>query len=165
MQDARCIAVALVLALLLAGCGPGSSIRKGEEAPAFTLEDLNGAQVSLADYRGRPVLINFWASWCPPCREEMPELQQVYAAQGQDGLAILAVNEITQDNVDDVREFVREEGLTFPILLDKEQAATVAYRVGPLPTSFFVTPEGKIQLVQIGQVNQGFVESVLREMR
>ncbi len=156
--------LALALAVLLTGCGPGG-IRKGQQAPAFSLEDLDGAQVSLAAFRGRPVLINFWASWCPPCRAEMPELQRVYASQGSDGLMILAVNLSTQDNLDDVRRFVAEQGLTFPILLDSEQAVTAAYRVNPLPTSVFVTPEGKVHLVQIGQMDRGFVESVLREMR
>lgn len=163
-----CERVILILALLvlLAGCdAAGTGIRRGGVAPAFSLEDLNGTKVSLSDFQGRPVLINFWASWCPPCRTEMPDLQRVHAAQGPDGLVILGVNTLYQDELDDVREFATEQKLTFPILLDSEGAVAVAYRASTLPTSVFVDRTGKIHLVQIGPMTQSFVESVLREIK
>jgi peroxiredoxin len=157
--------LALVLLLLLAGCDlAGTGIRRGGIAPDFSLEDMHGNKVTLSDFQGRPVLINFWASWCPPCRSEMPELQRVYAAQEADGLVILAVNTVYQDELDDVNDFVAEQKLTFPILLDSEGAVAVAYRASTLPTSVFVDRAGKIHLVQIGPMTQQFVESVLREM-
>ena len=161
------LAMALVLLGALVGCGTvgGMGARKGETALAFTLEDLNGNKVSLGDYQGRPVLLNFWASWCPPCRSEMPELQRAYAAQGEGGLVILGVNSLYQDNLNDVKKFVAEQQLTFPILLDSEGAVAVAYRVSTLPTSIFVDRDGKIHLIQIGPMTQSFVESVLREIK
>ena len=157
----------LILALLalLAGCEtPGTGIRRGGVAPDFALEDLQGNTVRLSDFRGRPVLVNIWTSWCPPCRTEMPELQRLHETQGPNGLVILAVNSLTQDNLNDVRQFVAEQKLTFPILLDSEGAVTVAYRAGTLPMSVFVDRAGQIHLIQLGPVTRRFVESVLREM-
>jgi len=159
------VGLALTLLALLAGCDTvGTGVRKGGVAPDFALQDLHGNEVRLSDFLGRPVLVNIWASWCPPCRTEMPEIQRVYEAQGPDGLVILAVNALNQDDLDDVEAFVAEKKLTFPILLDSEGAVTVAYRAGTLPTSVFVDRAGKIHLVQIGPMTQAFIESVLREM-
>jgi len=161
----RRVALILMLLVPLVGCDmPSTGIRRGGVAPDFTLADLSGNQVSLSDYRGRPVLVNIWASWCPPCISEMPELQHVHEAAGADGLVILAVNSLNQDDMDDVKAFVAEQKLTFPILLDSEGAVTVAYRAGTLPTSVFVDRSGKIHLIQIGPMTQQFVESVVREM-
>ncbi len=158
----------LCVALFLLGCGGSGGVRKGTTAPDFTLRNLAGEEVSLSDFAGQPVLINFWASWCPPCRTEMPELQQAYAASA-DGLVILAVNATYQDDLNEVQKFLDDMKqtieLTFPILLDEEGAVSVAYRVGPLPTSVFVDREGKIHLIQLGPMTQRFVESVVGEMR
>lgn len=162
----------LLWPILVTGCGgadqPGSTqvpvVREGEPAPAFILPDLDGNTVSLADLQGRPVLINFWASWCPPCRSEMPALQQVNESTERVDLVILAVNLLSQDDIDDVRTFVDDLGLTFPILLDQDGAVSVAYRVGLLPTSVFVDSAGRVHLIQVGPMTRSFVESVLREM-
>jgi peroxiredoxin len=161
------VAIALALLAVLIGCeaAGNTGARKGEVPPPFSLEDLSGNKVSLSDFQGRPVLLNFWASWCPPCRSEMSELQRVYAAQGEDGLVVLGVNTLYQDDINDVKKFVTEQQLTFPILLDSEGAVAVAYRVSTLPTSVFVGRDGKIHLIQIGQMTQPFVESVLEEMK
>lgn len=152
-----------VLALLLAACTMGG-LRKGEVAPDFALEDLSGKQVRLSDFRGRPVLVNFWASWCAPCQEEMPELQAVYSAQGDDGLVILAVNTLYQDKMSDVRAMASSLELTFPILLDGEGTVSSLYRASSFPTSVFVDREGQIYLVQVGSMNRRFMESVLHEL-
>ncbi len=155
-------------AALLTGCAasPNGRLKVGEAAPDFVLQDLEGNEVRLSDFAGRPVLLNFWNTWCPPCRTEMPALQEVYTAQGADGLQILAVNLLYQENdLRDVTQFVQEKGLTFPILLDETGEVAVRYRVGSLPTSVFVDREGKVHLIQVGPMSRAFVQSVLQEIR
>ncbi len=155
----------LGLLLLLLGCTRVSAARRGQVAPDFSLETLTGETLRLSDFRGRPVLLNFWSSRCPPCRTEMPELRQVQEALG-DRVVILAVNLLYQeDRLEDVYAFVREQGLKFPVLLDRDGRVVTDYRVVSLPTSFFIDAEGKIYLVQVGPMTRSFIESILREMR
>ncbi|MGC8874897.1 MAG: TlpA family protein disulfide reductase [Chloroflexia bacterium] len=162
MKAGRALLVAVLLAVL-AGCTLGG-LGRGDPAPDLALEDLNGQTVRLSDYRGRPVLVHFWASWCAPCREELPELQKVFSAQGPDGLMILAVNTTFQDRIVDVERMRTDLGLTFPILLDRDGKAAAAYRASAWPTSVFVDRQGRVHLVQIGPMSRRFVESVLREI-
>ncbi len=154
----------LFLLPLFSSCAPEGAIGKGMVAPDFTLETLDGSSLTLSSFRGKIVLINFWASWCPPCRSEMPELEQAYKELGDD-FVLLAVNETNSDNVDDVRTFVNEQGLSFPILLDKDGTTSNAYRASSLPTSYFIDREGKIYLIQVGGMNKSFVKSVVGEMK
>jgi thiol-disulfide isomerase/thioredoxin len=154
----------LLLLPLLAACAPAGGVGKGVVAPDFTLETLDGGSLSLSSFRGKVVLINFWASWCSPCRSEMPELQQAYVELGDD-FVILAVNQTKADDVDDVRNFVAEQRLGFPILLDKDGAISDAYRASALPTSVFVDREGIIYMVQVGSMTKAFVESVVGEIK
>ena len=105
----------------------------GQPAPNFTLTDLSGKQVSLSDFKGRPVLINFFATWCTPCRQEMPDLQALYDAQKDKGLVVLAVNLTNQDSAKDVAQYVKDLKLTFPTVLDTSGSVASSYRVGPIP--------------------------------
>lgn len=133
-----------------AGAGRISSPREGFPAPDFTLEDLSGASVTLSDYRGQVVIVNLWASWCGPCRAEMPEIQKVYSANRERGLVVLAVNSTVQDNEADARAFVQELGLTFPVLLDREGAVSRRYLLRALPSTFFIDRTGVIRAVIVG---------------
>jgi peroxiredoxin len=119
-------------------------------APDFSLTTLDGETVSLADFRGKVVLLNFWASWCPPCRSEMPAMERVYQDYANQGFVILAVNATQQDSPDAARQFVNEKGLTFPILLDTSGTVSALYRTRSLPTSFFIGADGIIDEVVIG---------------
>jgi cytochrome c biogenesis protein CcmG/thiol:disulfide interchange protein DsbE len=124
--------------------------RQGFLAPDFSLQTINGETIKLSELRGHPVLINVWASWCGPCRSEMPALEQVYQEYRDQGVEILGVNSTIQDDPIKAEVFAKQIGLTFPILLDTAGEVTKAYQVRALPTSFFVDPEGIIQGVVVG---------------
>jgi peroxiredoxin len=129
-------------------------------APDFTLPALTGELVSLSDYAGKPVLINFWATWCFPCRIEMPTIQRVFDER-KGAFVVLGVNMEETHAV--IQPFVDELGLTFPILLDSDGLVTWQYEVIGLPTSVFVTSEG-VYTRFIGPMDQDFIEEKLDEM-
>jgi thiol-disulfide isomerase/thioredoxin len=144
------------------------SPRAGFLAPEFVLETLDGDSASLANYRGRVVIVNFWASWCGPCRAEMPALQALWDAQRERGLEVLAVNSTVQDSVPAATAFLQELSLTLPVLLDRDGATTTRYLVRALPTTFFVDRQGVIRNMMIGgpvsaAVLQTQVEPLLAE--
>lgn len=124
--------------------------QEGFQAPDFVLSTLDGDVITLSELRGKTVLVNFWATWCPPCRSEMPAMEQVYSDYGRDGFVILAVNNTQQDRKDDVETFVFQQRLTFPVLLDSTGEVSAQYQVNSMPTSFFIDREGIIQEIVIG---------------
>ncbi len=126
------------------------SPREGFSAPDFTLDLLQGGQVTLSELRGKVVVVNLWATWCPPCRAEMPAFQEVYEEGRDRGLVILAVNTTYQDSLAEVANFVGEYGLTFPVALDRDGNVASLYQLRALPSTFFVDREGVIQEVVIG---------------
>jgi cytochrome c biogenesis protein CcmG/thiol:disulfide interchange protein DsbE len=127
-----------------------SVAQKGFLAPDLTLEDIAGEEISLSDLRGQVVLVNFWASWCPPCRAEMAAMEVAYNTYKERGFTILAINSTIQDKKSSAIDFVNENGLTFPILFDYDGSVTSAYRIGALPTSFFIDRNGVIQEFIVG---------------
>jgi len=135
---------------------PGETIsqvpapRPGFLAPDFSLQTADGETIRLSELRGRPVLINVWASWCIPCRSEMPALERVYQQYRDLGFEILGINSTVQDDPIKAVTFAKQQGLTFPILLDNEGEVTKTYQVRALPTSFFVDANGIIQEVVVG---------------
>ena len=124
--------------------------KQGFLAPEFTLQNIDGGTIQLSDLRGKVLLINIWATWCPPCRAEMPAMQRVYLDYQHLGFEILAVNATKQDNPTSVANFTSDLGLTFPILLDYDGDVSRKYQLRSLPTSFFVDTSGIIQDVIIG---------------
>lgn len=141
---------------------PGGVLEVGDKALNFTLLDLDGNPVSLADYAGRPVIVNFWATWCAPCRIEMPELQAAYDAYQDDELAILALNQ--DEPVDVARDyFVDEIGLTFTALLDDNSAIATAFGTFGLPTTYFIDGEGTITAIHRGPMTYEQIEGYLAE--
>lgn len=132
----------------------------GDKAVNFTLNDLDGSPVSLADFKGQPVMVNFWATWCAPCRIEMPELQAAYEAYEDEGLVILAVNEAETAEV--AREyFVDDMGLTFTALLDEDGAIATVFGNFALPSTFFIDPEGIITVIHRGPMTFEQIEEYL----
>jgi thiol-disulfide isomerase/thioredoxin len=134
---------------------------KTSPAPDFQLEALDGSSISLADLRGRPVLINFWATWCGPCQQEMPLLQQYYQKYKAD-LVVLAVN--NDEPRPDVQAFVTNLNLTFPVLLDPGMKVEDLYQVRAFPTTFFVDKSGTIRYQHIGILNEGQLVQYLAQL-
>lgn len=124
--------------------------RQGFLAPDFTLETADNQTLTMSGLRGKPVLINFWTSWCPPCKAEMPALQRVYQDYQSEDLVILGINATNQDSQIAALNFAAENGLSFPILLDTAGEVSAIYQLRSLPTSYFVNQEGIIQEVVVG---------------
>lgn len=124
--------------------------RPGFLAPDFELQTLDGQTFRLSEQQGRPVILNLWASWCLPCRTEMPALQQVHETYGEQGLFVIGLNTTYQDSLVDVQQFVGDFGLSFPILLDMDNRAGRLYRLNALPTTFFIRADGTIADIVIG---------------
>ena len=124
--------------------------QQGFLAPDFELNTPTGETVKLSDLRGQAVLVNLWATWCPPCRAEMQAIETVYNEYKDQGFVVLAVNMTYQDNQVDIMPFVTDQGLTFPILLDETGDMAKAYQLNSLPSSFFIGRDGIINEVVIG---------------
>lgn len=141
---------------------------EGHLAPDFSLKSLDGKTVRLSDLRGKKVvLINFWATWCPPCRFEMPTMQKIYSEKKGKGFEILAVN-IEPDANQEIHDFMKELRLSFPVLLDPEMKVARKYRVFALPVSMLIDRQGVIRLRDMGyndwtsKESRGHVESLLK---
>lgn len=134
----------------------------GEEAPEFELFDLEGEPVRLSDHRDHVVLVNFWATWCGPCRIEMPAIQERYERYRDAGLTVLAVD--FDESAEAVRAFGDELGLTFPLLLDPGGVIQRRYRILGYPTSVFIDGGGVIRAVHIGLMNEKQLDGYLADL-
>jgi thiol-disulfide isomerase/thioredoxin len=122
--------------------------RLGQAMPDLTLNDLSGKPVQLSDFAGQPVLINAWATWCPPCRAEMPLLNQTYLEHKDEGFVVLAVNAGESQTL--VNQFISQSGFSFPVLLDPDSASLSQLGVFSFPTSILVDRDGKVKKIHVG---------------
>jgi len=130
------------------------------EAPALTLYDMGGIQRSLSDYRGQVVLVNLWATWCPPCKAEMPNLQAFYSKYRDAGFIVIAVED--GDPTADVAAFVKDYGLTFPVWLDPTyQATDHVFKTPNLPSSYVIDRNGRVRLAWVGAISTGNLEKFI----
>ena len=139
------------------------------DAPSVTFITIEGQKISLHEMRGKVVLVNFWATWCPPCRAEMPAIEKVYRAYKDLGLEVLAVNTTDQDSETDAAAFVDELALSFPIPLDRTGDVSAAYSLRGLPSTYFIDADGVIRSVVVGgpmseALIQSKVEDLLKDM-
>ncbi|GEN31382.1 peroxiredoxin [Cerasibacillus quisquiliarum] len=138
-------------------------LEKGDLAPDFELETLEGEKVSLSDFRGKRVMLNFWATWCPPCRAEMPDMQKFH--ENKD-VVILAVNLTeTESSEDNVPKFVEEYGITFRVPLDVDSSVSTLYQIRPIPTTYLIDSNGMIHNVAFGAINYELMVQEFEKMQ
>jgi cytochrome c biogenesis protein CcmG/thiol:disulfide interchange protein DsbE len=148
----------LVGAVWSAGCGierPQGPPRAGDPVPAFSVVSLDGTEVSLADYRGRGVILNLWATWCPPCRAEMPYLQELQDQFREDGLSVVGVSVDNTGARASLDAFLREADVTYDILLDPAMRSMDLFGVLGLPATFLVDPSGVVTYMRTGPIMEG----------
>jgi thiol-disulfide isomerase/thioredoxin len=144
----------LLVALCLSACATLAAAQQlrawpGGATPPLALQDLDGRPHALEDYRGKVVLINFWATWCEPCRAEMPSINKLRASLAGQPFVVLAVN--LGENEQRIRRFMAQVPLEFTVLLDRDNAAAKAWRTRVLPASFLVGPDGRVRYAVIGE--------------
>ncbi len=132
----------------------------GHPAPAFSLPTLTGEALALAGLRGQPVVLNFWASWCGPCRAEMPELQRLHRRLGEAGVAVVGVNQ--GETPETAAAFMQALNLSFPVALDQRTGVSQQYLVNSLPTTFFIDRDGVIRNTFIGPMSDAVLAQNLR---
>ena len=167
-MNKRLIAILVMIltsGLLIIGCATSSEpiAAVGNAAPDFQLQNLDGQSITLSDLKGKPVLINFWATWCGPCVSEMPYIQEIHEEWSGKGLAMLAVN--VGDSPSEVEHFLQNHNLSLPVLLDTKKVVAQKYNIRAFPTTFFLDKDGIIQVKVIGAFpNKAAIESRLNEI-
>ena len=124
----------------------------GRKAPEFFAESINGKPVSLSNYPESPIILNFWASWCPPCRAEAPGLEKIWRENMDSGLVLLGVN--VQDTEEDALKYLKDFGITFPNILDHGGQITIDYGVTGLPVTFFINRDGRVLGRWVGAISE-----------
>jgi peroxiredoxin len=164
----RLFIIAAMLALLAAPATAGELRHFSGTAADFAAQDLQGRAVRFSAYRGKVVLLNFWATWCPPCRKEMPSMERLHRAYRERGLVVLAVSQ-DEAPLDDVRRFAVSLGLTFPVWHDRDREAARHFSVPGVPTSYLIAHDGQLAYRVLGEYDwdgkeaRGAVEMLLDE--
>ncbi|MEK3997136.1 MULTISPECIES: thiol-disulfide oxidoreductase ResA [Psychrobacillus] len=137
-------------------------LQVGDEAPDFVLTDMNGERHQLSEYKGQGVFLNFWGTWCKPCEREFPLMDKQYQEVKDQGLQILAVNIGESDFV--VQKYIDRKGLTFPVLIDDNKSVMETYNINPLPTTFLINPEGKIEKIITGEMSEDSIKQYMEQI-
>jgi len=154
--------IIFLLAIIISGCkrdNKNTNVNIGSYAPKFALTDLSKKTINLDDYKGKKVILNFWATWCPPCVNEMPLLQEVYNNRKGEGIEVIGIN--YNEDYERVKKFISEKGVVFTILIDSDLKVSMDYGVIGLPVTFFIDREGRIKEKFKGELNKKLIEDIL----
>lgn len=153
------LAIVIILALPKSSSGsqPTGYAQIGSPMPDVALQDLDGNTVRISDYAGQPVLVNAWATWCPPCKAEMPDLQKYYDKHQSNGLVLLAIN--AGEGPSQVSQFIQQNGFTFPVLLDPAVQALSTLGITSFPTSILVGRDGVVKTMHVGMFTPQALEA------
>jgi len=136
----------------------------GKPAPDFSLKDINGKEIHLSDFSGKAVMINMWASWCIPCQEEMPEIENIFEKYNTSDLMVLGINVTSQDHMQDVKDTVKKYQLSYPILLDESGQVSSLYHMYGIPSSYFIDTQGILRRIQIGEIRPNDINGYFSEI-
>lgn len=144
-----------------------SGLKVGQTAPDFTLMTLDGKEAKLSDYRGKKVILNFWATWCPPCKAEIPHMEKYYKKSAKDdNVEILAVNLKKSDKDEHyIKDFVKSYDMTYPVLLDTDGEQQEQYQIVTIPTTYFIDTKGKIQTTITGPMDQKKMSDIIANIK
>lgn len=154
------VVVIVLAAVIYAASRQGGSdkVEIGSQAPDFTLTDVAGNVVKLSDFRGKPVFLNFWTSWCGPCRQELPAIQQLYEDK-QGSVVVITVNlTYTEESADKIKKFVTDSGFTMPVLLDLDGEVGNMYQIGSIPLSLYLDDQGVVRRTFTGAMTEEMLE-------
>lgn len=154
--------IIFVLALFMIGaCSQGSAIEIGASAPDFSLTDTNGNMVSLSAFSGKVIILDFFASWCPPCRNEIPDFIELEKAYGDKGFAMIGVALV---NAGEAKEFAGKMGINYPVLVDNGKVSEIYGPIRSIPTTFIIDKNGKIARMYIGYRAKAVFEADIKEL-
>jgi len=155
----------LLLSVLFTACGDdkaGFSPKVGVMAPDFQLQELTGSPLKLSDFKGKPVVLNFWATWCAACKVEMPALESLYLQHKSEGLTVLGIN--FKEDSPTIQSFISKGNFSWPILLDQAGDIASNYRIIGYPTTLYLDRQGVIRAIQIGGLDKAGLEEYLAKI-
>jgi peroxiredoxin len=155
------IFIFIAVLFFAAGCTPGGAIEIGQEAPDFSLSDINGKQINLSEFRGKVIILDFFASWCPPCRQEVPDFVELQKTYGSDGLAIVGVALV---NLQEAKDFAEQYKINYTVLIDDGKVSNSYGPIRSIPTTFVLDKTGKIVKMYIGFRQKNVFEADVKEL-
>ena len=155
------ILVLALIAFMLGACSKGSAIEVGEKAPDFSLKDLDGKTISFSDFKGKVIILDFFASWCPPCRQEIPDFIELQKSYGQKGFSVVGVS---QTDIDYTKNFADKMGINYPLLIGDEKTGALYGPIRFLPTTFVIDKDSKVRKIYVGYKPKEAFESDIKEL-
>ncbi len=155
------IFVILLALFMISACAKGNAVEVGENAPDFTLTDLNGKVVHLSDFKGKAVILDFFASWCPPCREEVPDFIKLQDTYGAQGFSMVGVSLVS---LQESKDFAGKAGINYPVVVDDGKASAAYGPIRSIPTTFVIAKDGRVAKKYIGYRPKDVFENDIKEL-